>query len=150
MLLLSNPQNSSWFINCPMMLFTVKGSYSESHVSYLVIMSLVSFWNSFSFLFTFQDSDILKSIIQLFFGTSFNLDLFHGQIRLCIFWRNIVEGILWSFHCTLWFMIFVCPITYDVSFDHLVRAVQARHLHYKVTLFFIVVKNFVRMYFEIM
>lgn len=53
-------------------------------------------------------------------------------------------------HTVWWFMIFVCPITDDVSFDHLIRAVPARLLHCKVTLFLIVVKNFVRMYFETM
>lgn len=51
-----------------------------------------------------------------------------------------------SLYIIEWYIIFICPITGDAQFDHLIKVLYVRFISYKVIVFLL--NNFVKSYFE--
>lgn len=92
--------------------------------------------------FVFYDLTLLKIIgyfvdclsIRVYFRFPYH------QIQIFIFGSNTTEMIcvFFSLHDIRKCIIYICPITGVVNFDHLVRVVSTKFLHYKVIFHFVI------------
>lgn len=73
------------------------------------------------------------------------------EIQDVQFWKEYhrTEGVLFLLHLIIpRNIVLVCPISDEVHFDHLIKAVPVSFLHCEISLLFVTNKYFMRGYFE--
>lgn len=64
----------------------------------------------------------------------------YGEIQVLPFWKECHRSVL--LHPIRRHMMLACPIIDDVNFDHLIKVVSDRILHYEITIFPLLINGY--------